>query len=270
MAAESFDRALALVLDLEGGFVQDSRDPGGATKYGITRATLARARGRPASVAEVRALTRQEAGAIYRKSYWSAVGGDMLPAGLDLATFDLGINSGPAHAIKALQTALGLTAGGGLGPATHAALAVCDPAAIVRRMTADRLGFMRRLSTWTAFGRGWTARVTRVERESLALARGSPAVPAHRPPVALTLVSTLVNQEGPTMDTTKSVLASRTVWANLIGLASVGFGVIGVDTSHVDAGGLAEAMSQIVAGISFVASTVFRVRATKQIGSPTS
>ncbi len=260
MAAESFDRALALVLDLEGGFVADPRDPGGATKYGITRATLARARGRPASVADVKALTRQEAGAIYRRSYWAQVGGDALPPGLDLAIFDFGVNSGPARAIKALQSALGVAADGRLGPATRAAIAACDPAATVRRVTADRLGFMRRLSTWTAFGRGWTARVTRVERESLALARASPAVP-------VALVST-VNQEGPVMDTTKSVLASRTVWANLIGLASVAFGVIGVDTSNVDAGGLAEAMSQIVAGASFVASTVFRVRATKQIGAP--
>lgn len=266
MAAESFDRALALVLDLEGGFVADPRDPGGATRYGITRATLSRARGRPASVADVKALTRAEAGAIYRKSYWAEVGGDALPPGLDLAIFDFGVNSGPARAIKALQDALGVTADGRLGPATRAALASCDPAATVRRVTADRLGFMRRLSTWTAFGRGWTARVTRVERESLALARASPS-PAARP---LALVSIPVNQEGPVMDTTKSVLASRTVWANLIGLASVAFGVIGVDTSNVDAGGLAEAMSQIVAGISFVASTIFRVQATKQIGTPAS
>lgn len=265
MAAESFDRALALVLELEGGFVADPRDPGGATRYGITRATLARARGRPASVADVRALTRQEAGAIYRRSYWAEVGGDALPAGLDLAIFDFGVNSGPARAIKALQSALGVEADGRLGPATRAALAACDPAAIVRRVTADRLGWMRRLSTWTAFGRGWTARVTRVERESLALARASPAAPAR----AFSLLSPL-DQEGPVMDTTKSVLASRTVWANLIGLASVAFGVIGVDTSNVDAGGLAEAMSQIVAGISFVASTIFRVQATKQIGTPAS
>lgn len=266
MAAESFDRALALVLELEGGFVADPRDPGGATRYGVTRATLARARGRPASVADVKALTRQEAGAIYRRFYWAEVGGDALPAGLDLAIFDFGVNSGPARAIKALQSALGVTADGRLGPVTRAALAACDPAATVRRVTADRLGFMRRLSTWTAFGRGWTARVTRVERESLALARASPSLAA-RP---LALVSIPVNQEGPVMDTTKSVLASRTVWANLIGLASVAFGVIGVDTSNVDAGGLAEAMSQIVAGISFVASTIFRVQATKQIGTPAS
>jgi hypothetical protein len=39
-----------------------------------------------------------------------------------------------------------------------------------------------------------------------------------------------------------------------------------VDTTSIDSGGLAEALSQIVAGASFVASTVFRLRATQRIG----
>jgi hypothetical protein len=37
-------------------------------------------------------------------------------------------------------------------------------------------------------------------------------------------------------------------------------------TASIDSGGLAEALSQIVAGASFVASTVFRLRATQRIG----
>jgi hypothetical protein len=68
------------------------------------------------------------------------------------------------------------------------------------------------------------------------------------------------------MDTSKGVFASKTVWANLVGLASIGLGLAGVDTANIDSGGLAEALSQIVAGASFVASTVFRLRATQRIG----
>jgi hypothetical protein len=68
------------------------------------------------------------------------------------------------------------------------------------------------------------------------------------------------------MDTSKGVFASKTVWANLVGLASIGLGLAGVDTTSIDSGGLAEALSQIVAGASFVASTVFRLRATQRIG----
>jgi len=61
-----FDEAVDLVLRHEGGFVQHPRDPGGATKFGITRETLSRARGRSVSVDDVRRLTRGEAAAIYR------------------------------------------------------------------------------------------------------------------------------------------------------------------------------------------------------------
>lgn len=66
---------------------------------------------------------------------------------------------------------------------------------------------------------------------------------------------------------TKTLLASRTVWANVIGLGVLALGGFGVQTGTIDQNGLAEAMAQIAAGISFVASTFFRVRATKQIGS---
>ena len=65
----------------------------------------------------------------------------------------------------------------------------------------------------------------------------------------------------------KPVLASRTVWANIIGfiafvLAAFGFGnnVLG------DQGQLADAILQIVTGLSFVASTMFRVIASKKLG----
>jgi lysozyme family protein len=58
MAPTSFPGAVALVLAHEGGFVDHPRDPGGATRFGITRNTLAAAR------ADVRALAREEAEAI--------------------------------------------------------------------------------------------------------------------------------------------------------------------------------------------------------------
>lgn len=67
---------------------------------------------------------------------------------------------------------------------------------------------------------------------------------------------------------TKSVLASRTVWSNLVGLATLALGMFGVQTGAIDQNGVAEAAMQIAAGLSFIASTYFRVSATKQIGSP--
>ena len=59
------------IIRREGGYVDDPSDLGGATKYGITLATLQAARGRPTTKDDVRALTEDEARAIYRAEYAS-------------------------------------------------------------------------------------------------------------------------------------------------------------------------------------------------------
>lgn len=64
---------------------------------------------------------------------------------------------------------------------------------------------------------------------------------------------------------TKTILASRTVWANLTGLAALVLGLFGFDASALNTGAFAEAAVQLVAAASFIASTIFRILATKQI-----
>jgi hypothetical protein len=64
---------------------------------------------------------------------------------------------------------------------------------------------------------------------------------------------------------TKSILASRTVWANLIGLAALVLGLFGFDAAALSTGAFQEALVQLIAAGSFIASTIFRILATKQI-----
>ena len=52
-----------------------------------------------------------------------------------------------------------------------------------------------------------------------------------------------------------------------IGLASLALGLLGFNTGSIDANGLADAAVQIIAAASFIASTTFRVVATKQLAS---
>jgi lysozyme family protein len=174
MNASRFEHAVELVLQHEGGFVLHHRDPGGATKFGITRETLSRARGRPASVDDVRIMSRAEAEAIYRRLYWDAVRADELPPGLDLAVFDLAVNSGPVRAARMLQTILGVPADGIVGPVTLKAASEADLTETIRRLTRARLGFLRRLAAWPVFGRGWRRRVLAVEQGALRLAPSPP------------------------------------------------------------------------------------------------
>lgn len=162
-----FQACLAEVLKHEGGYVDHPADPGGATNRGITFATLADWRGTAITKDDVRNLTVAEAGAIYRKNYWDKVRGDALPPGVDLATFDAAVNSGPARAAKWLQQALGVAQDGAIGPLTLAAVAKAEPAALVGEICDARMAFLRSLSTWPTFGKGWTRRVDEVRAAAL-------------------------------------------------------------------------------------------------------
>ncbi|WP_376710375.1 glycoside hydrolase family 108 protein [Pseudochrobactrum lubricantis] len=169
---ETLTTALDLMFGHEGGYVNNPKDPGGATKYGITHRTLAAHRG-VASVtpAQVKALTKEEAAKIYRRSYWVQSGGDLLPVGIDFMAFDYGVNSGPAQAIKSLQRIVGVTADGIVGAHTVAAVKAYK-GDLIAAYAAERLRFMKTLKTWPVSGRGWQKRVISVEAQSRQLIRG--------------------------------------------------------------------------------------------------
>lgn len=67
------------------------------------------------------------------------------------------------------------------------------------------------------------------------------------------------------MDDAKTFWTSRTVWANAIGLLALAASLLGYHLSEDDARGLSDAALQIVAAISLIASTFFRVAATKRL-----
>ncbi|WP_372426707.1 hypothetical protein [Salinarimonas chemoclinalis] len=67
------------------------------------------------------------------------------------------------------------------------------------------------------------------------------------------------------MTETKTPLASRTVWANIVGLAALVLPLAGFDAAALDTDRLAEAGATFVAAASFIASSVFRVVATRRL-----
>ena len=276
MAAENFARALAEVLRHEGGYVDHPRDPGGATNLGITLATLSRHRGRAVTKAEVRALTRAEAAEIYRGTFWNAVAGDRLPAGIDLAVFDYAVNSGPRRAVAAVQRVAAAPASGVMDSVTLQMLAKAGRAEIVKALTRQRLGFLHRLPIWPVFGRGWARRVIAVERSALLMAGtgGKPLPklqtanppPAKNPTPAANPTSTVTTKpRSDTMVDTKSVLRSRTIWANAFGLAALLLPAFGFNLAGVDPNALIETGAQVLAGGSFIASTLFRIVASRRL-----
>lgn len=149
-----FDRAFTLLIGEEGGYVDDPRDPGGETKFGISR--------RAYPDLDIAALTLDQARAIYRRDYWQPLGCEDLSWPTALVLFDAGVNMGLRRATMLLQEALGEVADGIIGPRTRAALAAQDgDPELVIRFQAERALFYASLGTFRHFGRGWLRRTLR-------------------------------------------------------------------------------------------------------------
>lgn len=157
----NFPSCLDIILESEGGFVDDPADPGGATNLGITLNTLSGWRGTPQTIADVEALTKADVAPIYKAEYWGISGCPDWPGGVDLMVFDMAVNSGVARAVRTLQTAVGVVADGIIGPRTKAAVSMANPADVINEIAALRVSFYKSLPTFARFGKGWLARVTR-------------------------------------------------------------------------------------------------------------
>lgn len=147
---ESFDR----LIGHEGGYVNDARDPGGETKFGISK--------RQYPALDIANLTREDAKAIYRSDFWNRAACDQYAFGYDV--FDAAVNSGIENAVRFLQRAVGVADDGHVGPATLAAIRAMTDCAVSKNFNAERLYFMVKLKTFDTYGRGWVKRVADILR----------------------------------------------------------------------------------------------------------
>ena len=173
MAAANFEKALETILHHEGGFVNHPRDPGGMTNLGVTKRVWEEWTQVEASEREMRSLTPEKVGPLYKARYWDKVKGDDLPEGLDLCIFDFGVNAGPGRAAKFLQRMIGTTVDGGIGPMTLAKVNEYVKENTIEE-TIEKYQSMRQeyyesLSTFETFGRGWTRRVEETTKMALDL-----------------------------------------------------------------------------------------------------
>lgn len=159
-----FDEALKFVLDMEGGFVDDPDDTGGATRFGITIDTLEMWRGEPLTPEDVRNLSLDEAKAIYRVKYWEKCRCHEMPDDIALVLFDAAVNHGPDRAVRLLQRAAGVTDDGVIGPVTLSAVrgeGVLDEFVVLRAMLYARLN--------VKFHHGWFRRLVAGHRAAIEL-----------------------------------------------------------------------------------------------------
>lgn len=149
----NFDAAFDLLLSptYEGGYSNDPKDPGGETKYGISK------RSYPAL--DIKNLTRAEVKPLYRRDFWGPAGCDAVPDALKYPLFDFAVNSGPKTAVRTLQKRLQVVADGYIGPITLMEIGLWPEKDLALTLCLDRLVYMTSLSNWPHHGKGWSRRI---------------------------------------------------------------------------------------------------------------
>ena len=156
---KNFNEIIEQVLEHEGGYVNDPKDLGGETKYGITK--------RFYPDIDIKNLTIEQATEIYKKDYWDKNKVESLPQNLWHIYFDMCVNMGKRTAVKVLQRAAvnkgrDIEVDGGLGPMTIGALKGVE----LDRVRAFRVKYYVDLITarpeQEKFFLGWFRRATEV------------------------------------------------------------------------------------------------------------
>lgn len=176
------NQAMTMVLRHEGGFVEPSAtypDAGGPTNMGVTQNVYSQFLGRPATAADVKAMPVADAKAVYKARYWALVGGDGI-SDQNVANWvmDMAVLRGVQAASKAVQTVLGVTADGAIGPKTLVALNAYDPDAFILQFyklcSAAFVGIVQLKSNQMVFLPQWLMRAGEMLDTVAALLRSKP------------------------------------------------------------------------------------------------
>lgn len=125
--SESFDMTIDFTLRWEGGYVNNPADPGGETKYGISK--------RSYPWLDIVNLTEEHARLIYYRDFWLLGGFEQFPWPKNCILFDISVLTGRAHAdtLRELEPLEALVA---------------------------EFEYLANITNFNTFGRGWVRRTT--------------------------------------------------------------------------------------------------------------
>jgi len=152
----TFDCAIQKVLSNEGGYVNDSSDPGGETKYGISK--------RSYPDLNIQSLTLDNAKAIYYQDFWLKNNFDEIDdPQLSYKILDLSINMGAPRVIKFLQNLVKTKEDGIMGKITLAAINKADSKTLynglIQKANDYYLHLIKLHPTLGKFKNGWMNRL---------------------------------------------------------------------------------------------------------------
>ena len=153
-----FRTAVSLILMYEGGYVFDPRDPGGETRYGISKRAFPNE--------DIKNLTVERAKEIYKKYYWDMCECDRLPDWSKLIVFDCAVNQGAPRAKLFIQRTASVEADSIIGPRTLAAMYQMTAHEFISDYSMRRFKAYFSNPNWKYFGGGWSKRLLEVVNRS--------------------------------------------------------------------------------------------------------
>lgn len=135
-----FDSAFQIVVGIEGGYVNDPQDPGGETKFGLSK--------RANPDLDIANLTLEQAKARYLEKYWKGRGCDKLPWTEALLVFDASVNGGNAER-------------------WHQMFVGQPPTQFAINFQAEHVQYLASLPGWQHDARGWSRRLLKIFNEAL-------------------------------------------------------------------------------------------------------
>lgn len=145
-----FNYCIPIILKWEGGYVNDPNDPGGETKYGISKASYPHL--------DISSLTENDAEQIYYTDYWIPSGCKFAPPKLDLYLFNCAVNQGVGESIRLVQSLIGTTPDGNMGPISQSKLLHFPPGNSYMFLTLCAQRYAEN-PNFSRYGKGWFNRL---------------------------------------------------------------------------------------------------------------
>ncbi len=158
-----FNEIFDHLLEWEGGYVNDPNDPGGETKFGISKNAYPEL--------DIKELTKEKAKKIYYRDYWEGSHAHELQKGLDLLHFDTAVNMGVDKAVRLLQRAGGTTEDGIFGPKTKEAAENVDIGDLALQRALEYMAIVGDDESLAKYAGGWKNRLSDTYKKAQDLCR---------------------------------------------------------------------------------------------------
>lgn len=169
VTAASFEEAMSFTLKMEGSTI-DKTNGKIHSKYGITKETLNKFNKKYKTNLQLTTLSKTNASKVAKKLLWDIYKLDNIHNNIvGIAMFDLLFNSNPDNASIIIQKTVNEIKGknyvkvdGNVGNKTISTINEIDPELFVKTLCKNRLAYMKKIKTWSKYGKGWTKRVNSI------------------------------------------------------------------------------------------------------------